>query len=244
MPSVQNQPVGHNSYSSAWMQTLAPNPNCPPGLQYLSQVDQLLIHQQHEILEVITGFETNNKYEIKNSMGQRVYFATEENDCCNQYFCGSARSFTITVVDNTSREVMRFTRPLRCNCCCTPCCLQKLEVQAPPGITVGYVIQKWHPYLPRFTIQNEREQSLMKIIGPCVLCSCCSDIDFEVKSLDDTKIGRISKQWSGFVNEMFTDADNFGIQFPLDLDVKIKAVMLGACFLIDFMFFEHTEHNN
>jgi hypothetical protein len=25
----------------------------------------------------ITGFETNNKYEIKNSVGQRVYFAAE-----------------------------------------------------------------------------------------------------------------------------------------------------------------------
>lgn len=45
-------------------------------------------------------------------------------------------------------------------------------------------------------------------------------------------VGKISKQWMGFVREAFTDADNFGIQFPLDLDVKMKAVMLGACFLI------------
>lgn len=45
-------------------------------------------------------------------------------------------------------------------------------------------------------------------------------------------VGKISKQWTGLVREAFTDADNFGIQFPLDLDVKMKAVMLGACFLI------------
>lgn len=31
---------------------------------------------------------------------------------------------------------------------------------------------------------------------------------------------------------MFTDADFFGITFPMDLDVRMKAVMLGACFLI------------
>ena len=48
----------------------------------------------------------------------------------------------------------------------------------------------------------------------------------------NTKVGKISKQWSGFANEAFTDADNFGISFPMDLDVKMKAVMLGACFLI------------
>ncbi len=45
-------------------------------------------------------------------------------------------------------------------------------------------------------------------------------------------MGKISKQWSGLVREAFTDADMFGINFPLDLDVKIKAVLLGACFLI------------
>lgn len=31
---------------------------------------------------------------------------------------------------------------------------------------------------------------------------------------------------------MFTDADFFGISFPMDLDVKMKAVCMGACFLI------------
>lgn len=80
---------------------------------------------------------------------------------------------------------------------------------------------------------------MLRISGPCVACSCCADVHFEVKSLDDKYVvGKISKHWTGLVRELFTDADNFGIQFPLDLDVKMKAVMLGACFLIDFMFFE------
>lgn len=49
-------------------------------------------------------------------------------------------------------------------------------------------------------------------------------------------VGKISKQWGGFLREAYTDADNFGIQFPLDLDVKMKAAMLGACFLIVSVF--------
>lgn len=47
-----------------------------------------------------------------------------------------------------------------------------------------------------------------------------------------TVVGRISKQWSGLLREAFTDADYFGITFPMDLDVRMKAVMIGACFLI------------
>ena len=29
----------------------AGNPNCPPGLEYLTQLDQLLVHQQLELME-------------------------------------------------------------------------------------------------------------------------------------------------------------------------------------------------
>lgn len=241
-PPVQNQPMGPGGPASAWMPAPPPDPNCPPGLEYLCQIDQLLVHQQVELLEALIGYESNNKYEIKNSMGQRVFFAAEQNDCCTRNFCGAARSFAITIVDNSGREIIRLVRPYRCSACCFPCCLQKLEVQAPPGQVVGYVKQNWHPCLPKFTIQNESEEDILKLHGPCIPCSCCSDVNFELKSLDEgSVVGRISKQWSGAVKEYFTDADNFGVQFPMDLDVKIKAVILGACFLIDFMFFEHTD---
>jgi len=50
--------------------------------------------------------------------------------------------------------------------------------------------------------------------------------------MDEVGIGKISKQWTGLLREAFTDSDNFGIQFPMDLDVRMKAVMIGACFLI------------
>ncbi|XP_026520552.1 phospholipid scramblase 1-like [Notechis scutatus] len=238
-PTTYGQPVPH----AVWMPEPPTIPNCPPGLEYLSQIDQILIHQQIELLEIITGFETANKYEIKNAMGQRVYFAAEENDCCTLNCCGPSRPFTMKVMDNMGREVINLTRPLRCSSCCCPCCLQEIEVHAPLGTPVGYVKQTWDPCLPKFVIQNEAREDVLKIVGPCVVCSCCSDIDFEVLSLDGNNVGKISKQWTGFVREAFTDADNFGIQFPMDLDVKIKAVMLGACFLIDFMFFEHTGQN-
>ncbi|TRY58932.1 hypothetical protein DNTS_013430, partial [Danionella cerebrum] len=230
---------------------------CPPGLQYLTQVDQLLVHQKVELMEVLMGWETNNQYVIKNSLGQQVFFAAEEADCCSRVVCGPLRSFQLHIHDNMGQEVMTLSRPLNCSSCWLPCCLQELEVQSPPGSPIGFVMQSWHPFLPKFMIQNERREPVLKIVGPFCDCKCCSDVNFEVTSLDESSvIGRISKQWSGFEAEAFTDADNFGLQFPKDLDVKIKAVILGACFLIvsimsstflcmlacDFMYFEHTPN--
>ncbi|XP_004629337.2 phospholipid scramblase 1-like [Octodon degus] len=241
---IQSQPV-YGPAAVPWMPAPPVPLNCPPGLEYLSQIDQILVHQQIELLEVLTGIETNNKYEIKNSLGQRVYFAAEDNDFGTLNFGGPSRPFTLRILDNMGREVVTMVRPLRCDCCCCPCCLQEIEIQAPPGVPVGYVSQKWHPCLPKFTVQNERREDVLKINGPCISCSCYSDIDFEIKSLDEQSVvGKISRQWGGMVRAAFTDADNFGIQFPLDLDVKMKTVMLGACFLIDFMFFETAPNKN
>ncbi|XP_029473210.1 phospholipid scramblase family member 5-like [Rhinatrema bivittatum] len=205
------------------------------------ELDQIIIHQQVELLEVILGTETSNKYEIKNNLGQRVYFAMEENVFFDRNFCGPIRSFTMRITDNKGREVINVIRPLRCNSCLFPCYLQELEVQAPPGATVGFIVQNWDPLLPKFTIQNEGREDVLRIIGPYTTCGCFGDVDFEVKTLnEDSTIGKISKYWSGFVNDVFTNADNFGIQFPVDLDVKMKAAMMGACFLIDLMFFDHS----
>ncbi|XP_077602790.1 phospholipid scramblase 3 isoform X2 [Crocuta crocuta] len=115
----------------------------------------------------------------------------------------------------------------------------QMEVQAPPGTTIGHVLQTWHPFVPKLSIQDADRRTLLRVVGPCSTCGCGTDTNFEVKTPDESRsVGRISKQWGGLLQEALTDADDFGLQFPLDLDVKVKAVLLGATFLIDYMFFE------
>jgi len=54
--------------SGDWMSIPTGIPNCPRGLEYLTTIDQLLVKQKVELLEAFTGFETNNKFTIKNAL--------------------------------------------------------------------------------------------------------------------------------------------------------------------------------
>merc|ERR1712062_708350 len=95
---------------------------------------------------------------------------------------------------------------------------------------------------PQFIVKDQDGNVALLIEGPFCTYSICGDVEFKVLSPDgSTEVGKISKQWSGLLKEAFTDADNFGISFPMDLDVRMKAVCLAACFLIDFMYFEKTN---
>lgn len=212
----------------------------PPGLEYLGMIDQVIIKQKVELLEVFTGFETANKFAVLNSMGQDIFFAAEDSNCCVRNCCGPIRPFGMKIMDNSGREVMFIDRPLKCDNCWFPCCLQTMEIMAPPGTTIGYVIQEWSILYPKFRIENATHECVLRLEGPaCRWNFCCGDVVFKVLSKDGrVEVGRITKHWSGLLKEAFTDADNFGISFPMDLDCNIKAVLLGAAFLIDFMFFE------
>jgi hypothetical protein len=215
--------------------------NVPPGLEYLTQIDSLIVKQKLELLEAFLGCETNNKYKIKTTQGHEIYTAKEDTDCCTRNCCGPLRPFDMKIKDGQDREVIHLNRPLACSSCCCPCWLQSIEVFAPPGQLAGTVEQQWSLCAPQFVVKNASGDVVLQIEGPVCTYSLCGDVEFQILSRDgSTKVGKISKKWSGLLREAFTDADNFGIQFPMDLDVRMKAVMLGACFLIDFMFFEKS----
>ncbi|CAG2100280.1 unnamed protein product [Medioppia subpectinata] len=212
--------------------------NCPPGLEYLLSLDQLVIKQQIQIVEVFTSFEANNRYDIQNTLGQNVLFAAEETHCMTRNCCRN-RPFEIRVVNIGQQEVMHLSRPLRVDDCCCFCCLHVMRVESPPGNIIGQVIQDCHCLRPIFHIENGSGVTVLRIVGPiCTASICCNDIKFDILAKDtNLKVGQIIKKY-GFFRDMMTNADIFGVQFPMDLDVRVKALLLAATFLIDFMYFE------
>lgn len=224
----------------------------PSGLEYLAQVDQLICKQITEVFEVLTGWECKNKYRITNSLDQQVYYAFEESEMCNRLFCGPERGFVIHITDNHQREVLRIERPFKCFAGCKwfaeSCCQYPVYVKDVEGTLLGTVLVQNSCCAPHFGIFDADNVKLYDTWGPlcpcqCV-CGCTKDIKFPLIDVNTNKpVGNISKIWDGALKDCFTDADTFGITFPLNLDVKHKALMMGAVFVIDFMVFE-TENQN
>lgn len=131
-------------------------------------------------------------------------------------------------------------RPFRCDTPLCPCCLQEMEIMAEKEVTVGWVTQRLTFCFPRYLVKNaERNKTELWIDGPFCTCSCLTtDVVFKVVDSSGKEVGKITKHWSGFAKELYTDADLFGISFPRELSPKIKASLIGAVLLIDYMFFE------
>ncbi|XP_071945546.1 phospholipid scramblase 1-like isoform X2 [Antedon mediterranea] len=238
--------VQPGAVSAPWMAKPETVPGCPPGLEYLTQVDQLLVQQFVELIEVVTHCKTPNRYYIKNTLGQQVYYVFEESDV-PQECCDGARGFTMHVIDNTNQEVMRVSREYKCCVGCCWCannnhCGLEVVVEAPVGQVIGYVRQRRSFWKPSCDVLNAERQTVLTIRGPCCITegNCCTeDQEFKVFSTNGIdEIGKVSKQWSA--RERY--ASDFGLEFTMDLDAKVKATLVGALFLIEFMFFEQRKN--
>lgn len=217
----------------------------PPGLECLLDLDYLFVKRNVEMLEVFTGIKSKNRFKIFDSAGRPIFYARKHIDIdCFALWCLSGnRSFDMSIVDWREMEVIYIHRPLvGCGPCCVPCSPPSISIDAPRGNILGTVQEECSFIGYHFKVNDASGNVVLRIKGPFTESCCFGEVEFRVLSVDGrTQVGRIARRWSGFARELFTGVDYFGIHFPKDLDVKMKAVMIGACFLINFMFYENHE---
>ena len=193
----------------------------------LSPLAGLIISQQKEWGEIVTGFETRNKYVVSDTEGNRLYLAAEEaGSLLLRWLLKARRPFTIRVFTGDQQEVLRVRRPFRFY-------FHQAEVLDSQGQSLGVIEKRFSLVRRVYAVTDERGQEIAQLFGPLL-----RPWTFQIRS-DGQTHGKIAKKWSGLLKEGFTDADNFGVQFPATWDVRRKALFLGAVFLIDFVHFEN-----
>lgn len=194
--------------------------------------------QKVELLEAITGWETGNKYSVKDQSGNKIFYVGEVSSCMSRICCGQYRPFTLEVKDNLGQTVMNFSRGVDCGRpFCGYCCGDQVKATTPSGQILGYIEEEGSLCYPRFRINNANGNAVFKLEGPVCICGTVS---FQVLDLNENPVGSIQKVWGGVVRELFTDADTFSVSFPVQADAAAKVTLLGALFMIDFHYFERS----
>ncbi|CAL8104473.1 unnamed protein product [Orchesella dallaii] len=220
-------------------------PPVSPGLEFLINTNGLIIEQQIEWGEVMLGVNFNNRYHIVDYERRRLYFAAENSDAVNIYFMGRCRPWNIIVLDLAGNAVMQGRRSS--SCCFYGLCDNSVIVTSAEGLVLGSISQNTTCCNASFNIHDSDGNIVLLLDGPqcSILCpsgATCFEAEFPIVTVQgEDEIGRITKKFSGFVREMRTQADTFCVDYPPDLHVNIKAVLIYGAFMIDFIYYENES---
>jgi uncharacterized protein YxjI len=145
-----------------------------------------------------------------------------------RWFLKALRPFTIAVLTESGQVILRVNRPFRFY-------FHRADVVDSQGQTIGVIERRFSVLRRIYSVRDSSGKEIFQLFGPIL-----HPWTFQIKK-DGDEYGKITKKWSGLVKESFTDADNFGVMFPAEWEVKLKALFLGAVFLIDFVHFENTD---
>ena len=196
-------------------------------MERLAPVTGLVIQQRKEWGEILTGFETKNKYVISDQDENLLYYAAEVGgSMLFRVFLNAMRPFTMMVVDSTSQTIIEVRRPFRFY-------FHEANILDANGQLLSRIKRQFNLIRRVYSITDPFGQEIYQLFGPLL-----KPWTFQIKH-GDVECGKITKKWSGLMKEAFTDADNFGVTFPSEWDSAVKAIFLGAVFRIDFIHFEN-----
>jgi len=195
----------------------------------LSQHRQLFVKQKMEIGEWI-GFETRNKYQISDSAGNPIAYAAEQSKgflgFLIRQFLGHWRTFEVHVFDPQRKQILLIKQPFRFY-------FKRLEIYSMQNKFLGAIQQRFSIFTKRFDVEDSRQQTVLEVSSPIWKLWT-----FPFKH-NGQQVACIKKKWSGAISEVFTDRDNFMIEFESPtLRNDEKLVILGSALFIDLNYFE------
>lgn len=192
----------------------------------LAPVQGFLIDQSLEAIEVVTGFETRNRYDIRTSAYDSLYWAVEETgSVLARVLLGGWRPFEVAVRSRIDEPVLTVRSPFRWF-------FHEATIAGATGEPLGTVQRSFGILRRRYEVRDASDGSAYGLTGTLL-----HPWTFEVVR-DGSRCGRIVKRWSGLFRETGSDADRFEADFPEDWPERHKALLLGAVLLLDFAHFE------
>ena len=224
----------------------------------LASCSGVLVRQEPEFFEQITGCETPNRYHVFGSspQGFKYLFKCKENsNCCmRNCFPSTQRQLDIEITHCASADPMdpittKFAnayKPFKCAICC--CCRPELILTLTEGkVQLGRIRHICTVCDPEFEIFDKNDE--LKYIANAYCCQCgllCAnnflgkmhEAVFKIYTPGNKdEVGCITKSMATY-SELVTDADTYQINFPSGANAHDKLLLLSLGLMIDYQYFE------
>ncbi|AGC48138.1 scramblase family protein-like protein [Myxococcus stipitatus DSM 14675] len=202
------------------------------SLEAVLKSPMLHMRQFRETVEILIGWEGKNQYSISGEDGRNSVFVGETGE---GWASGLMRNFWPFY--RTRLE------------CMTPTGMMALAVEIPwslffaraevlawDGRLLGTIEQRWTVFQRCLDIVSPTGVVLASVVGPFF-----KPWTFRVLKRDE-EVAVIRKRWSGMLQESFTDADNFTVEFqPSCTDPRLRQLLMSTALFVDLLYFDNRK---
>ncbi|NJK35680.1 MAG: hypothetical protein HC919_12400 [Oscillatoriales cyanobacterium SM2_2_1] len=199
--------------------------------QHLLGSDVIYVKQRRELTEILTGLETRNRFRILSATNEELGTCAEQGrtmaGALSRNFWQRMRPFEMIGYDRSGYHTFRITSPVQW-------WHRRATIYAGHDRPIAYVQQQWGwPWRRKFQIQDRAGQMRFEVNG-----SIWRFWIFPIMRQGRT-VAVIQKLWSGALQELFTDADNYCLRFgDRHLTAEDRLTLLAVVSVVDFMYFE------
>ncbi|XP_029168987.1 phospholipid scramblase 1-like isoform X3 [Nylanderia fulva] len=217
-----------------WISTPRAQLSATSGTQFLAGVEQLEIQQVIDLSTLLGRTERGTQYRVKVPRAETLFLAMESKMETQSRMFGWYKGFVLNVLDQCGETA--FVMRKDPSWMHVPGSRQKITVES--ANLIGSVEENFSLVGPNFTVYDAYKEPLCNIYGPNI-CGCCmyKEAQFQIISVDGSRqVASLIHEWDHLSVDYI-----LLLTFPVETDVKLKSLLLGASFLIEYLYFQRIR---
>lgn len=196
----------------------------------LEEARLLHVQQVFEAIELFVDWETRNKFRILDQNNRQIGFAAEQGKgffgTIARQFLGHWRSFEVAIFDEKREKLFHLRFPFRWF-------FRECIIEDSKGNEIGSIKQRFAIVRKKFDLLGSHGRPFARVNS-----GLFRFWTFDVENRGRT-IGSVKKRMSGLLTEIFTDRDNFIVEYNSEESTyDEKVIILSLSFMVDLIYFE------
>ncbi|XP_066582062.1 cilia- and flagella-associated protein 251-like [Prorops nasuta] len=215
-----------------WTATLGSNISALSGTRLLANVEQLEIQQIVDLSSLLSKSENGKQYRVKVPGSETIFLAMEDRSETKTGCINYIDYFKLNITDQSGQTAFAVHKNATVKY--SPTTLHRIGVISRDS--VGTVEQNFSILNPSFTVYDQLRREVAYIYGVSSFC-ISQDSHFKVLSPDGShQIASIMHQYNINLHDY-----TVLLTFPVDTNVQVKSLLLGASFLMEYLYFDRIR---